>query len=165
VFEHASKERTMREESSTQRGAAPASQAEGLAVLAQLQRAIAAHDLEAMAACFTEDYDSLFPAHPDRSFRGHEQMRRNWSQIFAAVPDLQANLVRCAADGDTVWAEWDWHGTRGDGLAHHLRGTTIQGIQAGRICWARLYIEPVEQGGRGSDAAIRQIVAETPTAS
>ncbi|HZU77639.1 MAG TPA: nuclear transport factor 2 family protein [Dehalococcoidia bacterium] len=154
----------MPEESSAQQGAALASQAEGAEVLTQLQRAIAAHDLEAMAACFTPDYDSLFPTHPDRSFRGHDQMRRNWSQIFAAVPDLQADLVRCTADGDTVWAEWDWHGTRGDGLAHRMRGTTIQGIQGGQISWARLYMEPVEQGGRGSDAAVRQLIAETPTA-
>jgi len=44
-------------------------------------------------------------------------VRRNWSQIFAGVPDLRARLPRMTVDGDTVWTEWDIAGTRRDGPA------------------------------------------------
>ena len=84
-------------------------------VLERLRRAIDGHDLDALAACFDPDYHSEFPAHPDRTFRGHEQMRKNWSQIFGAVPDIEAVLLRYVSEGDTAWAEWEWTGTRADG--------------------------------------------------
>lgn len=116
------------------------------AVIERLRDAISAHDLESMAACFDPDYGSEFPAHPERAFRGHASMRANWSQIFGAVPNIRAELVRCSADGNTTWAEWDWMGTRRDGMPFHQRGVTIQGIAGGRIVWVRLYMEPVQEG-------------------
>ena len=124
-----------------------------VACIERLRQAINRHDVDAMAHCFDPDYESLFPAHPDRAFRGHEQMRKNWSRIFAALPDMHAELVRCAADGDTVWAEWEWGGTRPDGVPMAQRGVTIQGIPEQRIAWVRLYMEPV-QHGTGTDAAV-----------
>src|SRR6266699_4941259 len=80
-------------------------------VVERLLAAINAHDLEAMVACFAEDFVNEWPAHPQRGFRGSQQVRRNWSQIFAGVPDLRARLPRIAVDGDTVWTEWDMVGT------------------------------------------------------
>jgi ketosteroid isomerase-like protein len=129
-----------------------------LSVMERLRDAINAHDLEAMVACFAPDYDSLFPAHPDRAFRGHQQMRANWTQIFGGVPDLHATLVRAAADGETVWAEWEWHGTHRNGAPFAMRGVTVQGVRDSRIAWVRLYMEPVEVGG-GNDAAVRRAVS------
>lgn len=122
----------------------------------RVQQATNAHDLEALTDCFEPDYESEFPAHPDRAFTGRSQMRKNWSQIFSAVPDIQTTLIRWTADGDTVWSEWEWSGTRLDGSPFLQRGVTVQGVPQGRIKWARLYIELVETGG-GSDAAIGRI--------
>jgi ketosteroid isomerase-like protein len=124
-------------------------------VVTELQSAVNKHDLDAMAACFTPDYESEFPAHPDRSFRGLGQMRKNWSQIFGAVPDIEAVLLRATSSGDTVWAEWEWRGTRTDGSSHVMRGVTVQSVKQDRIEWVRLYMEPV-QVGAGTDAAIRE---------
>ena len=73
--------------------------------LEALIRAIKRHDLAALVACFAPDFVSETPAHADRGFRGREQVRMNWAQIFAAVPDLRAVLVRCALDGEHLWAE------------------------------------------------------------
>ena len=78
----------------------------------QIERAINEHSLEAMTECFHPDYQSQFPAHLDRAFGGTTRMRQNWTQIFADVPDIQAALLGATADGDTVWAEWEWTGTR-----------------------------------------------------
>jgi len=132
-------------------------------VIERLGQAINRHDLDALAACFAPDYLSEFPAHPDRTFRGHEQMRKNWAQIFGGVPDLTATLRSCSVAGETVWAEWEWQGTRRDGAPFAMCGVTIQGMSGGRIAWTRLYMEPVE-GGVGSDEAVRRDVGAVTSA-
>ncbi len=129
-----------------------------LSVIERLRDATNRHDLDALAACFDPDYRSEFPAHPDRAFRGHAQMRKNWTQIFGALPDIESVLLGCVAQGDTVWAEWEWRGTRPDGVRQMMRGVTVQGVQRDRIAWVRMYMEPVQEGGAGSDAAVRQTV-------
>ena len=53
-----------------------------------------AHDIDAFVALFAPDYDSVQPAHPDRAFTGSEQVRKNWTEIFAGVPDFRSELVR-----------------------------------------------------------------------
>ena len=128
------------------------------AAVEQLLAAINAHDLEAMVACFADDYLNEWPAHPQRGFRGNQQVRTNWSQIFAGVPDLRARLPRMVVDGDTVWAEWDIAGTRRDGAAHLMRGVAIHGITEGRIAWVRFYLEPVEETSGDVNAFTHQTV-------
>ncbi|HEX5622323.1 MAG TPA: hypothetical protein VFX51_28115 [Solirubrobacteraceae bacterium] len=39
------------------------------------------------------------PAHPDRAFRGADQVRENWSAIFDSVKDFRSELVRADAAG------------------------------------------------------------------
>jgi ketosteroid isomerase-like protein len=132
-------------------------------VLAQLVRATNAHDLDALVACFAPDYQNVTPAHPERSFTGREQVRRNWEQIFAAIPDVTATVVRSAVDGDEAWSEWEHRGTRRDGSAHLMRGVVIFGVGNGLLTWARFYVEPVQEGGGNVDAAVRrQVVAADP---
>jgi hypothetical protein len=50
-----------------------------------------------------------------------------------------------ALSQDTVWAELHYHGTQNDGKKFSVKGVTLQSMQAGQICWARLYIEPVQE--------------------
>jgi hypothetical protein len=117
----------------------------------RLAAATNAHDIDAFVALFAPDYDSRQPAHPDRAFVGSEQVRTNWSEIFAGVPDFRAELLASAADGDMLWTEWRWTGT---GL--HMAGVIVFGVRDDRLAWARLYVEPVEQG-EGIEAAVREI--------
>jgi ketosteroid isomerase-like protein len=126
-----------------------------MAVVERLQAAMNAHDLDALVSCFTQGYISAAPAHPARDFVGSDQVRRNWGQILAGVPDLRAELVRSTVDGDTVWTEWDWTGTRRDGQPHHMAGVTIQGVEGDALAWVRFYMETVEVSGVGNDTAIR----------
>src|SRR5690348_382447 len=51
--------------------------------LVRLQQATESHDLDALVDCFDPGYRNETPAHPGRSFEGVEQVRANWSQIFA----------------------------------------------------------------------------------
>ena len=120
-----------------------------------IQRATNQHDLEALAACFDPDYQSEFPVHLGRAFRGQAQMRKNWANIFAAVPDIHSDLLHAATDGDTIWAEWEWRGTRVDGNAFHHRGVTVQGVRHGLVVWVRMYMEPVQEAETGADVPNR----------
>jgi ketosteroid isomerase-like protein len=126
-------------------------------VAEQLNAAMNAHDIDAFVACFAEDYDSEQPAHPDRAFRGRDQVRENWSAIFDGVPDFKAELMGAAATGETEWSEWRWRGTQSDGTPLDMAGVIVGGVRDGRLSWARLYVEPVEQGGAGIDAAVRSM--------
>src|SRR4249919_1265530 len=128
-------------------------------VLARLERATNAHDLNALVACFAPDYRNETPAHPARSFTGREQVRRNWEQIFAAIPDLTAKVLRWAVSGNEAWTEWEHRGTRRDGSMHVMRGVVVFGVSNGLLTWARFYLEPVQEGSENVDAAVRQQIA------
>ncbi|MDQ6810981.1 MAG: nuclear transport factor 2 family protein [Actinomycetota bacterium] len=128
------------------------------AVVDRLLRATNGRDVDALAACFAKDYENLTPAHPARSFRGREQVRRNWEQIFAFVPDLRAEVTRTAIDGDTAWTEWEMTGTRRDGTAHHMRGVVVFGVGDDVVRWARFYLEPVDLDAGTVDDAVREQV-------
>jgi hypothetical protein len=41
-----------------------------------------------------------------------------------------------------------------------MAGVTVMGIREGRIAWARLYMEPVEQAGQNIDEAMRTITGK-----
>ena len=127
-------------------------------VVIRLRDAINQHDLEALVDVFDRDFVSKTPAHPQRTFSGADQVRRNWEQIFAGVPDLKAELLDAVVEGDTVWSEWDWHGTRRDGAPHRMRGVTIQRVRDARAVSVRFYMEPVDEGGPAAGEAVRRIV-------
>ena len=136
-------------------------------VLARLERAANAHDVNALVACFAPDYRNETPVHPERSFTGNEQVRANWEQIFAFIPDITTKVLRSAVNGDEVWSEWEHRGTRRDGSAHVMRGVVIFGVGQGLLTWARFYLEPIQEGGENVDAAVRRQVGAgaPPTAS
>ena len=131
------------------------------ALVERLCHATNDHDLEALASCFALDYRNDTPVHPARGFQGRAQVRKNWEQIFAAVPDIAAQ-VRWVADKDNVWSEWEMRGTRRDGSAHVMRGVVIFGVAHGEASWARFYLEPVDEGGGGVDDAVRRAVVPGP---
>jgi ketosteroid isomerase-like protein len=128
------------------------------AMLDALERATNAHDLDALVDCFTADYVNETPVHPARGFRGREQVRANWQQIFAGVPDLRAQVLRSAVAGSTVWSEWEMAGTRRDGAEHLMRGVIVFEVDGDRACSARFYLEPVDRSGGDVDAAVRATV-------
>ena len=140
----------MRDE--TERQAGPA------AVVQRLERATNEHDLDKLVACFASDYRNETPAHPERGFTGRAQVRANWSQIFAAIPDLTCEVLSCAVDGATVWTEWEHRGTRSDGTPHLMRGVIIFGVSDGAAAWARFYLEPVQPNAGTVDQAVRRQV-------
>lgn len=121
-------------------------------VIKRLQAAQNQQDLETFLACIDPDYQSEQPVHPNRAFRGREQVRKNWSTIFSGVPDFRSEILRTLTDGNMEWTEWHWSGTHANGNPFEMRGVTIFGVRDNRIVWGRLYMEPVEQAETGIDA-------------
>jgi hypothetical protein len=125
-------------------------------VIGRLLDAQNRHDIDGFVACFAPDYRSEQPLHPNRAFVGSDQVRKNWSAVFAGVPDFRAELVRSSLDGEVAWTEWEWRGTRADGPLHE-RGVVIFGIRDDLVAWARLYLEDVEADGEAIDAEVRRM--------
>jgi ketosteroid isomerase-like protein len=115
-----------------------------LAVLERLRDAIDSHDPNRVAACFTDDYRSELPHHPDRNFTGTDQVRRNWTAMFAGVPDITASIVRTATNGPEIWSEWELTGTDVTGEPVAFAGPVVLTARAGRISWTRFYLDRVE---------------------
>lgn len=128
-------------------------------VVERLARATSAHDLEGIVACFAEGYVNQTPTHPQRSFAGRDQVRRNWAQILTGVPDITARVLATAVDGDTVWSEWQMSGTRLDGALHEMRGVIIFEVAGELVRAARFYLEPLERESGTVDDAVHQALS------
>jgi ketosteroid isomerase-like protein len=76
--------------------------------------------------------------------------------MLGGVPDMRAEILDSVVSGDTVWAEWSWTGTRTDGAAFAMTGVSVIGVRDGRVAWARLYMEPVEEESPDVGTAIRR---------
>jgi ketosteroid isomerase-like protein len=127
-------------------------------VIDRLVAATNAHDLDALINCFAPDYLNETPAHPARGFGGRDQVRRNWTAIFAAVPDITARVIDTSVTGNCVWTEWEMSGTRRDGKPHAMAGVIIFGVADEQIVSARFYLEPVDSSSGAVNAAVRQQV-------
>jgi hypothetical protein len=137
-------------------GTSPSSAA--TAVIDRLLEATNNHDLDAISACFAADFVNETPLHPARSFRGREQVRRNWEQILGGVPDLRAEILSQASAGSVLWTEWEMSGIRRDGNRHLMRGVMLFEVAGDAIARVRFYLEPVDESGIGIDVAVRQAV-------
>ena len=116
-----------------------------------------AHDVEAMLVWFHEDYRSEQPLFPARSFVGIDQVRANWSALLGAIPDFHAEVLRWAAEGDAVFLEVHWTGTKADGTPLDERGVTVMGVRDGRIAWGRLYVDEVARESADIDTVVRRM--------
>lgn len=127
-----------------------------------VQRMVAAanrHDLDAMVQEFAEDYENTTPAHPARSFKGSAQVRKNWSALFAGMPDLSLTVHDVATGPDgKVWMEWSNRGTRADGSVSSAAGISILTVRGDKIAAAHFYLEPVEHESGDADAAVSMAV-------
>jgi ketosteroid isomerase-like protein len=73
------------------------------------------------------------------------------------MPDFHSEVLRTAVDGDVVFAEVHWTGTKADGTPLEERGVIVMGISDDRIAWGRLYVDEVEREGADIDAVVRRM--------
>jgi ketosteroid isomerase-like protein len=131
-------------------------------ILERQRDALNKHDVAALADCFHEELYSEDFVHPSHTFTGREQVRRNWALMFANVPDLRAELLGTAVEGDTVWGEWRIYGTRRDGRMLDLRGVVVSKVRDGRIVSSRRYLAPLDPGDETVDDYFRRLAQPGP---
>lgn len=123
------------------------------------------HDLTGATALMHQDYRSEQPVHPGRAFVGRAQMEANWKAMFDGIPDFHAELVRSVQDGDTVWSEWHWTGSRSDGEPFDVRGVTLFEVQQDQIVAGRLYLEDVVRDDATIEDAVQELSGRRPQAA
>jgi hypothetical protein len=126
-------------------------------IIEQLIAAMNRHDARAVPGLFAADYRSEQPLHPNRGFGGSEQVLANWTSVFGGVPDFFAERIASSSAGGLMWTEMRWTGTYRDGSPFLMQGVTVIGVRDDKVAWARLYLEPVEQGGTDIDGAVREL--------
>lgn len=114
-------------------------------MVGRLERAINERDLEELVSLFRSDVVVEYPAHPSRTFRGRDQIWRNWAPIMAKLDDFRATVVRSAVDDHSAWVEWLWQGTQADGSPGDMAGVVIHELEGGQIARVRFYLEPVDK--------------------
>lgn len=134
-------------------------------MLERLREATNAHDPQALASLFADDYRSSQPLHPGRAFGGSAQVHENWSSVFTGVPDFTSELVSSAVAGDTEWGEWSWQGHHVDGSTFAMRGVTIFVVRDGLVVEGRLYMEPVESADEDIKAAVQELYKPPPASA
>ncbi len=118
--------------------------------------AAGSHDIEALVAEFSESYINVTPNHPERNFAGTQQVRANWTSLFAGIPDLVLEIHDAVtAEERTVWVEWSLHGNRRDGAAVEMAGVAIFSVELGKLAGVHFYLEPVERASGDIDIAVR----------
>jgi ketosteroid isomerase-like protein len=136
------------------------------ALVERLRLAVEDRDIDALVACFARDYVNETPAHPARGFTGRDQVRTNWTRLFAGLESIGAEVTRQAtadeAGVEVVWSEWELSGRRAGGGTSALRGVIVFGVVGGLFAWARFYLEPVDEPlddeADGVDAAVGRVV-------
>src|SRR5688572_13249864 len=82
--------------------------------------AVIARDPAAMAEHGSEDgMEEILPV---GIFRGPEEVKAYFTELFAAVPDLEMTIDRVLASGDNVLVQWRAAGT--------FSGAPLKGIEA-----------------------------------
>ena len=131
-------------------------------VVERLAALMSEHDLPGATALVHQDYRSEQPVHPGRAFVGRAQMQANWQAMFDGIPDFHAELVRSVQDGETVWAEWHWTGSRKDGEPFEVRGVSLFEVQQEQIVAGRLYLEDVVRDDAGIEDAVQELSGRRP---
>lgn len=134
-------------------------------VLDRLVTSVNAHDIDGLVDCFAQDYSLTDPVHPARSFNGSLQVRKNWSTMFDALPDVRLDVQDHAVTDTGFWLEAAQTGTGRDGHRLEMRTVFIAAVADGQITSAHMYAAPVEHGGPGIDAVFAAMAGTVPSGS
>jgi hypothetical protein len=120
---------------------------DAVAVLARLEQAMRAKDIDATMACWHPDVEARHMLRPDRSWHGAETYRELQSRIWDANPSNRDEIVSSGAAGNLIFFETVTHHTDGSAIPC----ITIMEIEGGRIRRARVYTDVPRHDGMSMD--------------
>lgn len=95
-----------------------------------------AHDLEAIMSHMTDDCIFEASAGPDfngEQFKGQEQVRKAFEDVFATYPDAKWSNPGHFLSGDRGFTEWVFTGTKADGTRVEVSGCDLFTFRDGKI--------------------------------
>ena len=93
-------------------------------------------DLDAVMAHMTDDcvFDtSAGPEREGRRYRGQDEVRRGFAEVFATFPDGRWQEGRHLVAGDRGLSEWVFRGTKIDGTRVVVNGMDVFTFRDGKI--------------------------------
>ncbi len=127
----------------------------------RFQSALRVHDLAALTACLHPNYRSLHITNPEQILNGRASALASWQAIFAAVPDLCAELQVCTVHNDTARTEWHWYGTTVDGSPYESNSIMVFTVRSGQIIYAEISAHPIETTGPDWDTVLGSLLSQT----
>ena len=112
------------------------SRAVDVAFLESFCEAFNRHDLDGLMAHMADDcvfFASAGPAPDGTCYRGRDEVRRGFAEVFATFPDGQWAEGRHLVAGDRGVSEWTFRGTRPDGMRVEVRGCDVFTFRDGKI--------------------------------
>lgn len=115
------------------------------AVIMEFFDAVKRQDLDAVEACYHEDYKSIQPCFPSRNFEGPKAVRTVYERLYPAVPGVRYDVQRTAFTdhgAGVVTGFVECHLTDDEGR-NDVKGVFIMEADGGKIRSGTLYMTPV----------------------
>jgi len=112
------------------------------AFLQSFADAFNAHDVSAIMSHMTDDCVFEASAGPDvngQIFRGQQEVRKAFEEVFATFPDAQWRSPKHFVSGNRGFSEWTFTGTKTDGTKIEVTGCDLFTFNDGKIAIKNSY--------------------------
>lgn len=112
------------------------------AFLQSFADAFNAHDVSAIMSHMTDDCVFEASAGPDvngQIFRGQQEVRKAFEEVFATFPDAQWRSPKHFVSGNRGFSEWIFTGTKTDGTKIEVTGCDLFTFNDGKIAIKNSY--------------------------
>jgi steroid delta-isomerase-like uncharacterized protein len=107
-----------------------------------------AHDAEKLLSYMAEDMESV--GTDGTIYRGKEEIRASYENLFSSIPDYRLELISFFASGDEICTEWIASGTPtgtleggipATGKSYRVRGATISVMRGDKFVRSSTYFD------------------------
>ncbi len=114
-----------------------------LRIVLAFNRALNAHDVDAMLALLTEDsvYENTAPAPEGTRYAGKDALRIFWNDFFQAASDQRIEIEETFAHGERCVMRWTYYWRDTSGQESRVRGVDIYRLRGGLIAEKLSYVK------------------------
>ncbi len=114
-----------------------------LAAVEAFNAAFAAHDVDAVMACMTDDcmFENSTPAPDGGRLTGAEAVAAYWRQFFTSTPSARFRAEEAFAAGDRAVVRWTFDWDEGEENRGHVRGVDVFRVREGRVAEKLVYVK------------------------